>query len=301
MKSEDILELSRSHINLSEERRAAFKEQVFRGLCFLATILPLCFLSWLLADTFIRGFARLNFDFLTGLPSRFAHKAGILPGLVGTLSLMLLTTVIAIPLGICAAVYLEEYAKDSWLKKLIELNVSNLAGVPSIIYGLLGLELFVRMMNLGPSLLAGALTMSLLILPVVITSTRESLKTVPSHLREAGLALGASKLSVIRRVVLPLAMSQIITGAILSISRAVGESAPLIVLGAATYLAFVPLGVMGEFSALPLQIFHWVERPQAAFVDNAAAAIIVLLIILALFNGVAAWLRQHHEKKRGGL
>jgi len=301
MKTENILEITRTNTNISEEKRAALKEQIFKYLCFFATILPLCLLAWLLADTFIRGFSRLNLDFILGLPSRFAHKAGILPGLVGTLSLMLLTTLIAIPLGICAAVYLEEYAKESWLKKTIELNVSNLAGVPSIIYGLLGLELFVRLLNLGPSLLAGALTMSLLILPVIITSTRESLKTVPNHLREAGFALGASKLSVIRRVVLPLAMSQIITGAILSISRAIGESAPLIVIGAATYLAFVPLGLLGEFSALPLQIFHWVERPQAAFVDNAAAAIIVLLIILAIFNGGAAYLRQYHEKKRGCL
>jgi phosphate transport system permease protein len=286
---------------MKEEKWAALKERIFNIICFLATILPLCFLLWLLADTFVRGFARLNFNFLISLPSRFAYKAGILPGLVGTLLLMFVTIFVAIPLGICAALYLEEYAKDSWLKKFIELNVSNLAGVPSIIYGLLGLELFVRMLNLGPSLLAGGLTLSLLILPVVITSTRESLKNIPSHLREAGLALGASKLSVIRRIVLPLAMSQIITGAILSISRAMGESAPLIVLGAATYLAFVPVNIMGEFSALPLQIFHWVERPQAAFVDNAAAAIIVLLIILAIFNSIAAWLRQHHEKKRGGL
>jgi phosphate transport system permease protein len=282
-------------------KRENIIENLFKSICLFATLIPLGLLFWLLADTFIRGFGRLNFSFLINLPSRFAHKAGILPALVGTLSLMLLTTVIAIPLGICAAVYLEEYAKDSWLKRLIELNVSNLAGVPSIIYGLLGLELFVRLFNLGPSLLAGALTMSLLILPVIITSTRESLKTVPLNLREAALALGATKLSVIRRVVIPLAMSQIITGAILALSRAIGESAPLIVIGAATYLAFVPLGVLSEFSALPLQIFHWVERPQKAFVDNAAAAIIVLLAILALFNGAAALLRQHHEKKRDCL
>jgi phosphate transport system permease protein len=177
MKTENILDLDKTHVNLSEEKRAALIEQLFKLVCFLATVLPLILLALLLADTLMRGCARLSFDFLTGLPSRFAHKAGILPGLVGTLSLMALTTLIAIPLGICAAVYLEEYAKDSWLKRFIELNVSNLAGVPSIIYGLLGLELFVRLFNLGPCLLAGALTMALLILPVVITSTRESLKT----------------------------------------------------------------------------------------------------------------------------
>lgn len=293
--------MARGQIRVSEKKRAFYLEQLFKGTCLLATFLPLALLCALLADTFLRGYKRLSWDFLTGLPSRFAHAAGILPGLLGTLYLIALTTAIAIPLGISAAIYLEEYAQESWLKKLIELNVSNLAGVPSIIYGLLGLELFVRAMDLGPSLLAGALTMALLMLPVVITSARESLKTVPTPLREAAVALGASKLSMIMRVVLPLAMSQIITGAILAISRAIGESAPLIVIGAATYLAFAPYSLLSEFSALPLQIFHWVERPQSAFVDNAASAIIVLLGILAMFNGVAAWLRHTQEKKRGNL
>ncbi|HXW60652.1 MAG TPA: phosphate ABC transporter permease PstA, partial [Myxococcota bacterium] len=220
--------MAREH-HLSDKRLSFYLEQIFKGTCLLATLLPIFFLCAMLADTFVRGLKRLNWDFITGLPSRFAHAAGILPGLLGTVSLMVLTTAIAIPFGIGAAIYLEEYAKDSWIKKLIELNVSNLAGVPSIIYGLLGLELFVRGLELGPSLIAGALTMSLLLLPVVITSTRESLKTVPLSMREAAIALGASKLSTIFRVVLPLAMSQIITGAILSISRAIGESAPLIV------------------------------------------------------------------------
>lgn len=297
----NIWGMARGQIRVSEKKRAFYLEQIFKGLCFFATILPLVILCGLLADTFLRGLKRLSFDFLTSLPSRFAHLAGIWPGLMGTLYLMLLTTAIALPLGISAAVYLEEYAQDSWLKKLIELNVSNLAGVPSIIYGLLGLELFVRGMNLGSSLIAGALTMALLILPVVITSTRESLKTVPTSLREAAIALGASKLSATFRVVLPLAMSQIITGAILSISRAIGESAPLIIIGAATYLAFAPDSLMSEFSALPLQIFHWVERPKSGFINNAASAIIVLLGILAIFNGAAAWLRHAQEKKRGNL
>lgn len=284
---------------MKEGRRAKLFERVFAILCFMATMLPLLILLWLIIDTVIVGIKRLNFDFIVGYPSRFAAQAGILPALVGTFYLMILTTLIALPLGVFAAIYLEEYAKDSWHKRIIELNITNLAGVPSIIFGLLGLELFVRLMNLGPSLIAGALTLSLLILPVVITAARESLKTVPNTLREAGLALGGTKLSVIFRVVLPLSMSQIITGAILSIARAIGESAPIIVIGAATYLAYVPNSPFSEFSALPLQIFQWVERPQQGFSENASAAIVVLLIILAIFNGLAAWLRHRHEKKRG--
>lgn len=284
-----------------QERMAKFIESTFGNLCLLATMLPLAILAWLIGDTAIVGIKRIDLNFITGFSSRFASEAGILPSLVGTFYLMILTAVIALPLGVFAAIYLEEYAKDSWHKKLIELNVTNLAGVPSVIFGLLGLELFVRRLGLGPSLIAGALTLSLLILPVVITAARESLKTIPNNLREAGLALGGTKLSVIRRVVLPLSMSQIITGAILSISRAIGESAPIIVIGAATYLAYVPNGIMSEFSALPLQIFQWVERPQPGFGENASAAIVVLLVILAFFNGIAAWLRHRQEKNRGGL
>lgn len=283
------------------ERWSKLGEYIFGGLCCLATVLPLLFLAWLIGDTMFVGLMRIDLDFITSYPSRYAASAGILPALVGTFYLMILTTIIAFPIGILAAIYLEEYAKDSWHKNLIELNVTNLAGVPSIIFGLLGLELFVRVFNLGPTLIAGALTLSLLILPVIITAARESLKTVPDTLREAGRALGGTKLTVIFKVVLPLSMSQIITGAILSIARAIGESAPLIVIGAATYLAFVPTGPFSEFSALPLQIFQWVERPQAGFAENASAAIVVLLGILAIFNGTAAWLRTKQERNRGGM
>jgi phosphate transport system permease protein len=286
---------------IKEERRAKLIENTFAILCLLAIVLPLIILAWLITDTAIVGIRRIDFNFITGLPSRFAESAGILPALVGTFYLMILTAIIALPIGIGAAVYLEEYAKDSFYKELIELNITNLAGVPSIIFGLLGLELFVRFMHLGPSLIAGALTLSLLILPVVITAARESLKTVPNTLREAGIALGATRLSVIFRVVLPLSMSQIITGAILSLARAIGESAPIIVIGAATYLAYVPESPLSDFSALPLQIFQWVERPQRGFLQNASGAIVVLLIILAVFNGAAAWLRHRQEKRRGSL
>lgn len=284
-----------------EQKRAWWIEQIFKVICLLATIFPLAILVLLLLDTLIRGVIRLNWDFIIGIPSRFPLEAGIFPSLVGTFYLMILTALIALPLSVFAAIYLQEYSSETWLKKIIELNVTNLAGVPSVIFGLLGLELFVSVMGLGPSLLSGALTLSLLIMPVVITAARESLKTVPDNLREAGYALGATKLSVILRVVIPLSMSQIITGAILSLSRAIGESAPIIVIGAATYIAFVPNTIMSEFSALPLQIFQWVQRPQSGFVNNAAAAIVVLLLVLAVFNGFAAWLRHQQEKKRGHL
>lgn len=276
-------------------------EKIFSWCCLLACIVPLLILAWLLGDTAIIGIKRINWNFLSGFPSRFAHEAGILPSLVGTLFLMLLVALIAIPLGVLSAIYLEEYSRDSFLKKFIEMNVANLAGVPSVIFGLLGLELFVRAMNLGPSLLAGALTLSLLILPVVITAAREALKMVPNTMREAGLALGGNRFLVTLRIVLPLSVSQILTGIVLALARAIGESAPLIVIGAATYIAFLPKSPLSEFSALPLQIFQWVERPQAQFIENASAAIVVLLVVLIFFNGIAAWLRHRQEKNRGRI
>jgi phosphate transport system permease protein len=284
-----------------EERVAKLIENAFHLLCALAVLIPLFILAWLIIDTSIVGIKRLDMNFILGYPSRFPHLAGILPAFLGTLYLMALTALIALPVGIAAAVYLEQYAKDSWYKNLIELNIANLAGVPSIIFGLLGLEIFVRALKLGPSLIAGALTLSLLILPVVITAAREALKTVPNTLIEAGLGLGATRLSVVIRVVLPLSMSQIITGAILSIARAIGETAPIIVIGAATFLSYVPTSVMSEFSALPLQIFQWVERPNKGFLENASAAIVVLLTIFAAFNILASWLRRRQERNRGGL
>lgn len=284
-----------------KQRRALYYETIFSSFCLMATILPLVILIALLIDTFVKGIPRINFDFLLGLPSRFAELAGIFPSLMGSVYLMILTAIIALPLSIFAAVFLEEYAKDSWVKHLIELNVNNLAGVPSVIFGLLGLEIFVRFLGLGSSLLAAALTLSLLIMPIVITTTREALKTIPQTLREAGLALGGPRLTIIFKVVLPLAMPEIITGSILAISRAIGESAPLIVLGAATYLAFAPDHLLSEFSALPLQIFQWIQRPQQGFIDNGASTIVVLLIILSIFNLAAAYFRNYQENKRGSL
>jgi phosphate transport system permease protein len=272
-------------------------EYVFKIICLLSIIIPLLILLFLITDTFIMAKNKLNLSFLTSFPSRNFDKAGILPSLLGTIYLMFLTTIISIPLGVCSAIYLEEYCKNNLFKKIIEINIGNLAGLPSVIFGLLGLEIFVRFFNLGPSLIAAALTLSLLILPVIIIASRESLKMVPLNLKEAAISLGASKLSIIWHIILPLSISQMITGIILALSRAIGESAPLIILGAAAYIAFIPSNIMSEFSSLPLQIFQWVQKPQTVFLQNASAAIIVLLIILFFMNALATLFRFKNEKK----
>ncbi len=272
-------------------------EYIFKIICLLAIILPLLILFFLIADTFLVAKNKLNLSFLTSFPSKNFDKAGVLPSLLGTIYLMLLTMIISIPLGICSAIYLEEYSKNNFFKKIIEINIGNLAGLPSVIFGLLGLEIFVRFFNLGPSLIAAALTLSLLILPIIIIACRESLKMVPLNLKEAAIALGASQLRVIWHITLPLSVSQMITGIILALSRAIGESAPLIILGAAAYIAFIPSNIMSEFSSLPLQIFQWVQKPQSGFLQNASAAIIVLLIILFFMNAVATFFRYKSEKK----
>ena len=202
------------------------------------------------------------------------------------------------PIGIGAAIYLEEYGKRGRMARLIEINIANLAGVPSIIYGLLGLGLFVRTLGLGRSLIAGAATLALLVLPVVILSTREALRTVPNSLREGSYALGATKWQTIWTQVLPMAMPGILTGLILALSRAIGETAPLITIGAITYVPFLPDGLSSPFTVLPIQIFNWVSRPQAEFLRNAAAAILVLLVLLLTMNAVAIWLRDRYQKQR---
>jgi phosphate transport system permease protein len=272
-------------------------ERAFRAICLIALFLPLSLLALLLVDVVRDGWDRLSWDFLTSFPSRRAAGAGIKAALVGSAYLMGLTALMAIPLGLGAAIYLEEYARPSRLTTLIEVNISNLAGVPSIIYGLLGLELFVRVMGLGRSLLAGAATLSLLLLPMVIMASREALRTVPRALREAAYALGAGKWSTIQRVVLPMCLPGVLTGIILSLARAIGETAPLITIGALTYLAFLPKGPTDAFTAMPIQIFNWVSRPQEAFKVNAAAGIVVLLALMLLLNGVAIWLRARLSRR----
>jgi phosphate transport system permease protein len=239
---------------------------------------------------------RLDFEFLTSYPSRKAEIAGIFPAIVGSLYLIILTSAIALPLGVGAALYLEEYAKKGGLASLIEINIANLAGVPSIIYGLLGLGVFVRVMGLGRSLLAGALTMALLVLPIIVMVTREALRTVPSQLREAAWGLGATRLQIVRQVVLPQAYPGILTGAILAISRAIGETAPLVVVGALTYMTFLPDGIDAPFTVLPIQIFNSVSRPQEAFLINAAAGIAVLMITMLALNSVAIVMRNRLQQ-----
>lgn len=285
-------------------------DRLFSVVGLIATLIGLAVLLTLLIDVFADGFGRLGWQFLSNYPSRKPEEAGILSAWVGTVWIMLLTGIITFPLGVAAATYLEEYSKKNWLRDIIEINIANLAGVPSIIYGLLGLGLFVRLLNMDRSVLAGAMTLAILVLPIVILSTREALRSIPSSIREASYALGASKWQTIRNQVLPAAMPGILTGVILAMSRAIGETAPLITIGALTYVAFLPTsplstefpfisfqGLFDAFSVLPIQIFNWVSRPQKGFSIDAAAGIIVLLIITFFMNGVAIYLRHKYQKK----
>lgn len=270
----------------------------FKLFCLSVTCLAVAILGILILEVTLLGLPWLNFDFLTRFPSRFPEKAGILAGLAGTLWLVTLTAAIAIPIGVLAAVYLEEYAKPGRVSTFITINIANLAGVPSIVYGIIGLAIFVRFFGLDRSVLAGAMTMSLLILPVIIIASRESIKAVPSSLRQVAFALGATRWQVTRDHVLPQAMPGILTGVILALSRAIGETAPLIMIGALTYIAFVPEGPMDEFTALPIQIYNWTSRPQEAFHELASAGIIVLLLVLLIMNATAVWIRYRGSKNK---
>jgi phosphate transport system permease protein len=273
-------------------------ELAFRAICLLAVVIPLGMLGLMVAGVVQTGLERISWDFVTGFPSRRAAVAGILPALVGSVLLVLLTMLIAVPVGVGAALYLEEYGRRGRFAALVEVNISNLAGVPSIIYGLLGLEIFVRAVGLGQSLLAGAMTLALLVMPVVITASRESIRTVPNSLREAALGMGATRWQMVRQIVLPLAAPGMLTGSILALSRAFGESAPLILVGAATFITFLPDSPMSQYSTLPIQIFNWVSRPQEAFKVNAAAGIVVLLGAVLLLNATAVILRNRLQRNR---
>ena len=282
---------------LTARRRGRLTEAVFVWVCRLAIAVPLILLTWLLGNVLIDGLGRLDLAFLADPPSRKAAQAGIYPALMGTLWLMVLTAAIALPLGIAAAIYLEEYGRHRKIAGVLEVAISNLAGVPSIIYGLLGLGVFVRFMGLGESVLAGAATLALLVLPVVIVSTREALRTVRDVYREAAFGLGATRWQVIRKVLLPMALPGILTGAILSISRAIGETAPLVVVGAAAYIAYAPDGVDADYTALPMQIYQWTSNPKRDFLVNAAAGIVVLMGTLMLLNAVAIILRNRSQRR----
>jgi phosphate transport system permease protein len=277
--------------------RSRVPERIFVGLCLAAIYLPLALLILLFGGVVLDAMTVLDWRFLTSFPSRNAENAGILPALAGSLGLILLATAMAMPVGVGAAIYLEEYERRGRLADLIEVNISNLAGVPSVIYGLLGLGLFVRTFGFGRSLFAGAATLALLMLPIVIMASREALRTVPLSIREGCLALGATRWQAIRQVVLPTALPGILTGSILSISRAIGETAPLIVVGALTFITFLPDSPSSPFTALPIQIFNWVSRPQKEFLLNAAAGIVVLMGTMLLLNATAIWLRNKYQKK----
>lgn len=280
-------------------------DQIFKVASWVATSIGLLVLALLLIDILTDGLGRLSWDFIVSFPSRRAENAGILSPLAGTIWLLVITAIFAFPIGVATGIFLEEFAEDSMLARVIEVNIGNLAAVPSIIYGMLGLAVFVRLLlpiTGGRSVLAGGLTLALLVLPTIIVATREALRAVPSSLRLAGMALGSTRWQVVREHVLPLAFPGIMTGTILALSRAIGETAPLIVIGAQTFVAFTPPlsleGFQSSFSALPIQIFNWVSRPQEAFHTNAATAIIVLMVVLLIMNAGAIYLRNKFQSTR---
>jgi len=270
---------------------------LFQIVSLTTLIVALAALGALVYDIFTDGASRLSWTFLTNIASRNADEAGVYHALMGSIWVIALTGALALPVGVAAAIYLEEYGTRSRIARFIELNISNLAAVPSIIYGLLGLGLFVRLMGMGQSVMAGAATLALLALPVVILSTREALRTVPGTIREGSYALGATKWQTIWNQVLPMALPGILTGLILSLSRAIGETAPLITIGALTYIPFAPDSVWSKFTVLPIQIFNWVSRPQAEFKTNAAAGILVLLALLLTMNAVAIIARDRSQRQ----
>jgi phosphate transport system permease protein len=272
--------------------RRKVKNALFSLLALAAIFISMVTLAGLLIDLVGRGGSSLDTQFLTSSPSRIPAKAGIFPALVGTLWVTLLVALITLPIGIGAAIYLEEYAGRGRIARLSKINISNLAGVPSIVYGIFGLAIFVRGLDLGRTVFAASLTLSLLILPVVIISSAEALKAVPPSQREAAYALGATRWQVIRRALLPAAAPGILTGIVLAVARAVGETAPLILIGAVTFVTFVPTNPFEDkYTVLPIQIFNWANRPQEAFLEISAAAILVLIALMLLLNGAAIYLR----------
>jgi phosphate transport system permease protein len=278
--------------------RRRMLDVLFQVLALVVLCLTLGALAALIADVWNDGIGRLSWSFLNGFPSRRPADAGIKHALWGTLMVIAVTGALAVPVGVAAAIYLEEYGSHSRLARLIEINITNLAAVPSIIYGLLGLGLFVRALGMGRSVLAGSSTLALLALPVIILATREALRAVPPSIREGSYALGATKWQTIWHQVLPMAFPGILTGMILALSRSLGETAPLITIGALTFVAFVPDGIWSPFTVLPIQIFNWVSRPQVEFQTNAAAGILVLLGLLLSMNATAIWLRDRYQRKK---
>jgi phosphate transport system permease protein len=276
-------------------------DRAFRALVTLATLVGVVVLGVLLVDVVRDGSKMLSLNFLTSFPSQiFPEKGGIYPALIGSVWLLGLTVVISVPLGLGAAIYLEEYAEDTRINRMIEINISNLAGVPSVIYGLLGLGIFVQLLapvTGGDSVLTGALTLSLLILPVIIVATREALRAIPSSLREGAYALGATKWEVIWSHLLPMALPGALTGVILALSRAIGEAAPLLVVGVSLYQTYATAGPFDGYMALPTQIYDWISRPQQIFQDSAAAGIVVVMAVLLVANSFAIFLRNWYQQR----
>lgn len=282
----------------------------FQILSLMSLLIAFLALFFLIFDLFSTGFSRINFEFLSSFPSRRPENAGILSAWVGSLCVMMTTALVAIPLGILTGVYLEEYAPKNWVTSLIEINISTLAGIPSITFGLMALGLFVYRFGFGQSILTAGLTLGLLVLPIIIVTTREALRTIPNGIREGAYALGASKWQTIQHHLLPYSTGGILTGVIISLSRAIGETAPLITIGALTFIAFLPTSPLlpespylsfqwlkDPFTVLPIQMFNWVSRPQAGFHVNAAATGVILLFITLLMNGIAIYIRYRFRKK----
>ena len=288
------MQVNRTH--MSPRRRLRKTLGAFFYTIFLLSVcVGIIGLAVLLFDVLTKGIPWLSWHFITDYPSRHPEEAGLFSALMGTVWLMVMTALFTVPVGVGAAIYLEEYAPRNFFTRFIEINVANLAGVPSIVYGLLGLALFVYLMNLGRSVLAGSLTLSLLVLPIVILASRESIRAVPDSYRQAAYAMGADQWQVIKEVVLPSAVPGILTGTILAMSRAIGEAAPVIAISALVYLTFIPGHPMERFTVLPIQIFNWVSRPQDEFRGLAAAGIIVLLVILLSMNAIAVFLRNKYQ------
>ena len=287
-----------------------FKDQLFAMAALLLLFLSILTLVILLIDLAVTGTSRISYEFLTNFPSRMPEKAGILSAWVGSLCVMFVTALCAIPLGVASGVYLEEYAPKNWVTSFIELNIVNLAGVPSITFGLMALGLFVYRFGLGQSILTAGLTLGLLVLPIVIVATREALRTIPGHIREAAFAVGSTKWQVIQYHLLPYSVGGILTGVIISLSRAIGETAPLITIGALTFIAFLPTSpvkgefpfvsgqwLMDPFTVMPIQMFNWISRPQADFHVNAAATGLILLLMTLVMNAIAIYIRLHFRKR----
>lgn len=280
-----------------QSTRGRAGERAFHLALLAATGVAVGALVLLLVSVVVEGLGGLSMDFLTQFPSRFPAKAGFKVAIVGSIWILGIVIVVAIPVGVGAAVYLEELASDNWFTRFIETNIANLAGVPSIVYGILGLAFFARALGLGVTVLTAGLTMSLLVLPVIVISSREALRAVPESIRQGGLALGATRWQVVSRQVLPAAAPGILTGCILATSRAIGETAPLLLIGAVTFARFLPTGLDSRYTAMPVQIFSWIGLPQKGFHELAAAGIMVLLAILLSMNAVAIYLRSRYERR----